>query len=95
MVHQLTCKTPQGEFRQLQSSLVYTGKDSVHTAMATTVGLPVAMVTRMILNGQITQRGVLMPKHREVYEPVLNELKDYGISFTEKISRLAPAKKTR
>lgn len=93
MAHQLTYKTPQNSNFGIQSSLVFTGKDSVHTAMATTVGLPVAMVTRLILKGQISQRGVLMPKHKEVYEPILNELKDYGISFTEKITRLALPKK--
>ncbi len=95
MVHQLNYKTPQSSNFEIQSSLVFKGKNSVHTAMATTVGLPVAMVTRLILNGQISQRGVLMPKHKEVYEPILNELKDYGISFTEKITRLALPKKKR
>jgi saccharopine dehydrogenase-like NADP-dependent oxidoreductase len=84
MVHQITFEDGN-EQRQLQSSLVYIGKDAEHTAMATTVGLPVAMVTKMILNGGISRRGVLMPKYPEIYNPILAELKNYGVEFKEKI----------
>jgi len=38
----------------------------------------------MILEGAIQQRGVLVPVRKEVYLPILNELKNYGINFTEK-----------
>ena len=84
MVHQITY-VDNGVKKQLQSSLVYIGKDAEHTAMATTVGLPVAMVTKMILNGEISRRGVLMPKYPEIYNPILAELKDYGVEFKEKL----------
>jgi saccharopine dehydrogenase-like NADP-dependent oxidoreductase len=53
--------------------------------MATTVGLPVAIVTKMILNGEVKRRGVLMPKYPEIYNPVLAELEGYGIKFKEKV----------
>jgi saccharopine dehydrogenase-like NADP-dependent oxidoreductase len=52
--------------------------------MATTVGLPVAIVTKMILNGKIDRRGVLMPKYPEIYNPILEELKEYGVEFKKK-----------
>ena len=84
MVHQITFEEA-GQKKKLQSSLVYIGKDAEHTAMATTVGLPVGMVTRMILNNQLERRGVLMPKYPEIYNPILAELKQYGITFKEKI----------
>jgi saccharopine dehydrogenase-like NADP-dependent oxidoreductase len=87
MVHQIeyTGKSGRGK-KTLESSLVYIGKDPEHTAMSATVGLSVAMVTRMILNGEITKLGVLMPKYPEIYNPILAELQDYGIKFKEKIS---------
>lgn len=83
MIHQITYED-EGVKRQLQSSLVCIGKDAVHTAMAATVGLPVAMVTKMILQGKISRRGVLMPKYPDIYNPILAELKEYGIEFKEK-----------
>jgi saccharopine dehydrogenase-like NADP-dependent oxidoreductase len=84
MVHQITYED-EGVKKQLQSSLVYVGAGAGHTAMATTVGLPVAMVTKMILNGHIERRGVLMPKYPEIYNPILAELKEYGVEFKEEI----------
>ncbi len=82
MVHEIDY-LDAGVPKQLQSSMVYIGKDAEHTAMAITVGLPVAMVTRMILNGEIKRRGVLMPKYPEIYNPLLTELGLYGVVFNE------------
>jgi len=65
------------------SSLVIKGDDPVYTAMAKTVGLPLAIATQLILNREINLTGVTIPVHREIYEPVLNELKKYGIEFVE------------
>lgn len=69
--------------KHIQSSLYLTGKDSEHTAMALTVGLPLAIVTKLILNNKISQRGVLMPKYKEIYEPVMKELEEYEVKFEE------------
>lgn len=87
MVHQIEYAGKSGRGKKyLETSLVYEGKDAEHTAMAATVGLPVAMVTKMILNGAIKKHGVLMPKYPEIYNPILAELEDYGIKFKETIS---------
>jgi len=51
--------------------------------MAKTVGLPVAIATLAILNGKIKTPGVQIPITKEVYAPILEELKTYGIHFTE------------
>ncbi|MFD2248096.1 saccharopine dehydrogenase family protein [Pontibacter ruber] len=72
-----------GEQRELSSSLVVIGEDSVQTAMAKTVGLPVAILAKLLLQGKINHRGVVIPIHPELYEPVLEELKHYGIDFVE------------
>lgn len=73
-----------GEKHQIDSTMVAIGEDQTYTAMAKTVGLPVAMATLAILNEKITSPGVQIPIEREVYEPILNELKEFGIEFHEK-----------
>lgn len=73
-----------GEQKQIESSMVSIGEDQIQTAMSRTVGLPVAIATKMILNGKISTPGVQLPITPEVYEPVLGELKEYGIHFREK-----------
>jgi len=74
----------QGEKRQIESSTVVIGEDQTYTAMAKTVGLPVAIATLKILNGEIKTPGVQIPTSKEVYEPILKELAENGIVFTEK-----------
>ncbi|MFN4198123.1 MAG: saccharopine dehydrogenase family protein [Flavobacterium sp.] len=73
-----------GVRKQINSSMVCLGDDQTYTAMAKTVGLPVAMATLLILNGKIKTPGVQLPIHKEVYEPLLDELESYGIVFHEK-----------
>ena len=73
-----------GEKYQIDSTMVSIGEDQSKTAMAKTVGLPVAMATIMILNGEIKTPGVQLPIRKEVYEPILNKLEDQGIIFKEK-----------
>lgn len=69
---------------QIDATMVSIGEDQRYTAMAKTVGLPVAMATLAILNGKIKTPGVQIPITKEVYNPILDELKDYGIQFSEK-----------
>ncbi|MCW8979974.1 MULTISPECIES: saccharopine dehydrogenase C-terminal domain-containing protein [Altibacter] len=68
---------------QIDSNMVIKGDDQSYTAMAKTVGLPVAIAALKILNEEITTPGVQLPIAKEVYEPILKELEDFGISFTE------------
>ena len=72
-----------GKKYQLDSNMVVMGENRRLTAMAKTVGLPVAMATLLILNKKVKEPGVQIPIHREVYEPVLAELSRYGITFRE------------
>ncbi|WP_276498154.1 saccharopine dehydrogenase C-terminal domain-containing protein [Pontibacter litorisediminis] len=71
------------ELREITSTLVVLGEDEVQTAMAKTVGLPVGILAKLLLQGKITHRGVVIPIHPELYEPVLAELEEYGIRFVE------------
>lgn len=72
-----------GAKRQIDSTMVLVGKDQNETAMATTVGLPVAIATLAILNRKITTPGVQIPISKEIYEPILKELELHGIEFNE------------
>lgn len=72
-----------GKKYQIDANLVVTGESRTHTAMAKTVGLPVAIATLAILNKKITTPGVQIPTQKEVYTPILAELKTYDIRFNE------------
>ncbi|MGS2725432.1 saccharopine dehydrogenase family protein [Psychroserpens sp. BH13MA-6] len=73
-----------GKHHQIDSTMVTIGEDQTYTAMAKTVGLPVAIATLAILNEVITTPGVQIPISKEVYNPILAELEDFGMKFSEK-----------
>ncbi|MDC1464550.1 saccharopine dehydrogenase NADP-binding domain-containing protein [Polaribacter sp.] len=73
-----------GERFQIESSFVVLGENQTYTAMSKTVGLPVGIAAVNILKGKIKTPGVQIPISKEVYEPILKELENYGIKFTEK-----------
>jgi saccharopine dehydrogenase-like NADP-dependent oxidoreductase len=73
-----------GENKQIDATMVCIGDDQTYTAMAKTVGLPVAIAALKILNKSITTPGVQLPIKSEVYLPILQELEAYGIRFNEK-----------
>jgi saccharopine dehydrogenase-like NADP-dependent oxidoreductase len=73
-----------GKNHQIDSSMVIKGDDQTYTAMAKTVGLPVAIASLKILNKEITTYGVQLPILKNIYDPILKELEDYGVNFVEK-----------
>jgi len=73
----------KGEHYAITSSMVNIGEDSTFTSMANTVGLPVAIASKMILNGELKMKGVTLPIQPEVYNPILNELETFDIRFIE------------
>lgn len=86
MLHEIGFENTEGKKQTTESSLVVKGEDNLRTAMAKTVGLPLGIAAKLILDGSIQMRGVHIPISKEVYEPVLKELENFGISFTEKTS---------
>lgn len=70
-----------GAFHQTDATMVVLGEDSEVTAMAKTVGLPVAIAARLILQGAIQTPGVQIPISAEIYNPMLEELEQNGIGF--------------
>ncbi|RYY20481.1 MAG: saccharopine dehydrogenase [Cytophagaceae bacterium] len=72
-----------GEARRRTASLVVTGRDAGHTAMAQTVGLPLGMAVRRLVRGEVAGRGVVIPTTADLYAPILAELAAHGIAFQE------------
>ena len=73
----------KGEKRMRISSMSKKGVNAEDTAMAQTVGLPMAIFVKLVVEGKIKSRGVQIPVMKEVYEPVLSELEQHGIVFKE------------
>lgn len=73
----------EGKKKQIDANMVVLGEDRTHTAMAKTVGLPVAIIALLILNGKVKTPGVQIPIKEEIYIPVMKELDNYGIQFNE------------
>lgn len=65
------------------STLIDFGTIGEETAVARTVSLPAAIAVKMIIDGKIKNKGVLIPTLPEIYEPVLDELVELGISSKE------------
>lgn len=84
MYHKIGYVSNNGEKSQVDATMVCIGDDQTYTAMAKTVGLPVAIAAIKILKGEIKTPGVQLPIEREVYEPILKELEEYGVIFKEK-----------
>lgn len=78
--------THKGKKNRLCSSMVLKGENRDHSAMAKTVGLPMGILARMVLNKKLTPpKGVLIPNMPSIYRPVLTELNHHGITFTEEV----------
>jgi saccharopine dehydrogenase (NADP+, L-glutamate forming) len=72
-----------GKKHTLQSDLVVKGIDDQYTAMAKTVGLPLAIAACLYLEGKIPLKGIHIPIYPEIYKPVLSALQEEGIQFIE------------
>ncbi len=68
---------------KVQSLLIAKGEDNVHTAMAKTVGLPLGIAAKLILEGKINETGLHIPVIPSIYNPVLKELEANNIRFEE------------
>jgi saccharopine dehydrogenase-like NADP-dependent oxidoreductase len=74
--------------RRLTSTLVMKGEDAGHTAMSRLVGLPLAIFVKLMMQGKFQHTGVNIPIMKEAYEPVIEELKKYGVEFQEKDEKI-------
>jgi saccharopine dehydrogenase (NADP+, L-glutamate forming) len=82
MIHELTIEYPS-QIKRIRATLHVKGKDTLHTAMAQTVGLPLSIAAQLILKDEINLRGLQVPVTKEIYAPVMKKLKEKGIAFEE------------
>ncbi len=82
MIHRFVANF-KGRSKTIQSSLVVKGENSIHTAMAKTVGLPMGIAAKLLMLGKIKTRGVVIPTEAEFYKPILNELNTLGVEMME------------
>ena len=85
LVHELDVEYPDGDraAERIRSTLVVEGEPDGFTAMSRTVGLPVAIATRLLLSGELSLTGTLIPTHPSIFAPVLREIKQAGLLLTE------------
>jgi len=83
MWHKFNYLDKEGVEHEEHATMVTIGDDQVHTGMSKTVGLPLGIATKLILEGVINTPGVLIPIHKEIYAPILSELEEYGFDFIE------------
>jgi saccharopine dehydrogenase-like NADP-dependent oxidoreductase len=72
------------QFHEITSEMVNIGEDRVYTSMSNTVGLPIAICAKFMLQGKFKHTGVHLPILPEFYNPILDELEEYNIIFKEK-----------
>ncbi|MCH7397583.1 saccharopine dehydrogenase NADP-binding domain-containing protein [Belliella sp. DSM 107340] len=87
MQHLFEVKTASG-IKKITSSLVSKGKNQDYTAMAKTVGLPLAIAVDLFLDGKIKARGLQIPIIPEIYIPILESLEKENVIFQEKIESI-------
>jgi saccharopine dehydrogenase-like NADP-dependent oxidoreductase len=83
MYHKFVYKI-NDEFKEITSQMVSIGEDRTYTAMSNTVGIPMAICAKMMLQNKIKLKGVRVPIYKEVYNPILDELEKFNITFKEK-----------
>ncbi|XP_013412545.1 alpha-aminoadipic semialdehyde synthase, mitochondrial-like [Lingula anatina] len=83
MRHDVGIEWPDLTKEVKQIDLVVYGDPEGYTAMAKTVGLPTGIAARMILDGEIQQKGMLRPLNVSMYRPMLKRLQQEGIVARE------------
>uniref|UniRef100_A0A8C2K1K1 Aminoadipate-semialdehyde synthase n=1 Tax=Cyprinus carpio TaxID=7962 RepID=A0A8C2K1K1_CYPCA len=75
---------PTGELETKHISLVVYGDPDGYSAMAKTVGYPAAIAARMVLNDELTTKGLVVPMTKNIYSPLLKRLQEEGLQCITK-----------
>lgn len=81
--HELGVTWSDGKREKREVTMTVRGEPGKHTAMAWTVGLPTAIAAKMVLDGEIQERGVVLPFSPVVYKSLLSRLRSDGITAKE------------
>ncbi len=74
----------EGERKTLISTLQLTGENGENTALSKVVGLPMAIMLKKVMTGEVKELGMEAPMQKAVYEPLLQELEAHGIVFKDR-----------
>lgn len=85
MQHTLDVTWPDERTETLRSSLIAFGTGGGESAMSKTVGYPLGIASKLILGGAVKTPGVIRPVTPEIYNPLLEQLRDEGIWFSDNI----------
>lgn len=88
MRHTFTVEYPSGRKETIKSTLIDYGIPHGDSSMSRTVSLPVAVATRLVLEGKYTMPGLTMPLKSELYTPILEELASLDICFKETVEEM-------
>ncbi len=83
LLHKFVIKKPDGSRYFISTLLKAIGDPNGYSAMAKTVGYPVAMAAQLIADKKLKAKGLLLPVTKEIYQPLLKLLKIEGIDFIE------------
>jgi saccharopine dehydrogenase (NADP+, L-glutamate forming) len=83
MQHVFLAEYPGGRREVIKSSLLDFGTPSTNTAVARTVALPASIAVKMLLENRLDLKGVYRPVVRQIYDPVIEELKKLDIEMKE------------
>lgn len=83
--HKFEIEHKDGSRETKTSTLVEYGEPKGYSAMAKLVGVPCAVAVQQVLNGTLSDKGVLAPMNSKINDPLMKELKEkYGIYLVEK-----------
>ena len=82
--HKFGIEWKDGKKETRTSTLVDYGDPKGYSSMAKLVGVPCGVACLMVLDGRISEKGILAPVNWKLAQPLLEELKKWDIELTEK-----------
>ncbi|CAI5785360.1 alpha-aminoadipic semialdehyde synthase, mitochondrial [Podarcis lilfordi] len=82
MRNEIGIKHPSGHLEDKYVNLVVYGDDKGYSAMAKTVGYPTAIAAKMVLDGEIDTKGMVIPLTKNIYGPILERVRAEGITYS-------------
>ena len=81
LINEFIIETINKQKERINISFIEYGKSKEYSAMAKTVSFAVVVCTELLLEGSIKQKGIVIPTTKEIYEPVLDKLHDFGFEL--------------
>ncbi len=91
MLNEVEAEYPTGERERTSATLIEFGDPDGDSSMARTVGNPAAIAATMVLDGEIPDRGLVLPVKPHIYDPILDEMAARGVAFRETTETLLAA----